>query len=162
MIAEEDRDQTRIRADYLDILYKRHVQGGFVRSIASFFMWCSSWIAYVFDIIRLDNFTGVSLGVLFLILFNLPTLWILKRIKNKKLFEYFSLLINLLEIIGYTAVMHFLGGNRGTLPPARLWRPHPLCRHGGAPQISLHHRRFLHHQLQRHGDIRTLRHTSVL
>ena len=110
MIAEEDRDQTRIRADYLNILYKRHVQGGFVRSIASFFMWCSSWIAYVFDIIRLDNFTGVSLGVLFLILFNLPTLWILKRITNKKLLEYFSLLINLLEIIGYTAVMHFLGG----------------------------------------------------
>jgi len=37
---------------------------------------------------------------LFLILFNPPTLWILKRIKNKKLFGYFSLLINLLEVIG--------------------------------------------------------------
>jgi signal transduction histidine kinase len=110
MIAAEDQDRNRIRADYLNIVYKRHVQGAFVRSIASFFMWCSSWIAYAFGIIGLDNFTGVSLGVLFLIVFNLPTLWILKRITHKKLLESFSLLINLLEIIGYTAVMHFLGG----------------------------------------------------
>jgi signal transduction histidine kinase len=103
-------DQDRIRVDYLKTLYKRHVQGGIVRSAASFFMWCSSWIAYEFDIIRGDNFMGVSLGVLYLILFNLPTLWILKRITNKNLFEYFSLFINLLEIIGYTSIMHFLGG----------------------------------------------------
>ena len=77
-------------------------------------MWFSCWLAYEFGIIRIENFIGVSFGVLYLILFNPPTLWILKRIKNKKLFGYFSLLINLLEIIGYTAIMHFLGGIEAT------------------------------------------------
>ncbi len=110
MIAQRDREQTNKPADNLTLVYRRHVQGAIVRSAASFFMWCSAWIAYAFGIIRVDNFTGVSLGVSSLILFNLPTLWILKRITNKTLLEYFSLLINLLEIIGYTAVMHFLGG----------------------------------------------------
>jgi len=108
MIAHKDREQTNSLIDNLALVYKRHVQGAIVRSAASFFMWCSAWIAYAFEIIRVDNFTGVSLGVSFLILFNLPTLWILKRITNKTLLQYFSLLINLLEIIGYTAIIHFL------------------------------------------------------
>mgnify|MGYP001320402862 CR=1 FL=1 len=110
MTEKEPRDQTRIQPDFRITLYRRHVQGAIVRSAASFFMWCAAWIAYEFEIIRGDNFLGVTCGVLFLVLFNPPTLWVLNRIRRRKPFEYFSLFINLLEIIGYTAVMHFLGG----------------------------------------------------
>ena len=110
MIAHRDREQTNNLTDNLALIYKRHVQGGIVRSAASFFMWCSSWIAYQYGLIRVEHFTGVSFAVLYLILFNLPTLWILKHINNMRLFGYFSLFINFLEVIGYTAIMHFTGG----------------------------------------------------
>ena len=114
MTDEEDRDEADGRTANLALIYKRHVEGAFVRSGASVFMWGCAWIAYLVRDIRSDNFTGISFTVLFLVLFNLPTLWILKHIKNKKYFEYFSLFINLLEIIGYTFIIHFVGGIEAT------------------------------------------------
>jgi len=114
MNAQGDRDQTDIHTDDLAPIYKRHVQGAFVRSGASVLMWGCAWIAYLIGDIRSENFTGISFTVLFLILFNLPTVWILKHIKNKKQFGYFSLFINLLEIVGYTSIIHFVGGIEAT------------------------------------------------
>ena len=114
MNAQSDRDQTDIHTDDLASIYKRHVQGAFVRSGASVLMWGCAWIAYLVGDIHSENFTGISFTVLFLILFNLPTLLILKHIKNKKYFEYFSLFINLLEIVGYTFIIHFVGGIEAT------------------------------------------------
>ncbi len=114
MTVQEDRDQEVARTDDLTPLYKRHVQGAFVRSGASVLMWCCAWIAYLIGDIHSENFTGISITVLFLILFNLPTLWILKRIKNKEYFQYFSVFINFLEIIGYTFIIHFVGGIEAT------------------------------------------------
>jgi signal transduction histidine kinase len=109
MTAEQDRGRNIPTAD-LAPAYKRHVQGGYVRSGVSVFMWFSGLLAYQFGIIREDNFIGASFPVIFLILYNLPTLWILKRIRRRTLFRYFSFFIHLLEIVGYTAIMHFLGG----------------------------------------------------
>ena len=43
---------------------------------------------------------------------NPPALWILKRIKNRQTYKYFSLLINYLEIALYTAEIYFVGGIR--------------------------------------------------
>lgn len=110
MTDQGDREQTINLTDNRTLAYKRHVQGGIVRSGASVVMWSSCWLAYRFDLIRIDNFSGVTFAVLYLILFNLPTLWVLKNIKNIKLFGYFSLFINILEVIGYTSIMHFTGG----------------------------------------------------
>ena len=110
MIAYKDREQTNNLTDNLALIYKRHVQGGVIRSGASLVMWFSCWIAYQFGLIHIEHFTGVSFAVLYLILFNLPTLLILKNINSMKLFGYFSLFINFLEVIGYTAIMHFTGG----------------------------------------------------
>lgn len=109
MNKDRNRDEIDPRTD-LAYAYRRHVQGGFIRSGVSLFMWVSCWVAYQFGIIRIDNFIGASFPVLLLILYNPPTLWILKRIRDRELFRYFSFLINLLEIIGYTAIIHFLGG----------------------------------------------------
>jgi signal transduction histidine kinase len=57
---------------------------------------------------------GISASVAFLILINPPTLWFLKRITQIHLYRYLSVLINILEIIGYTAIMYFLGGIQAT------------------------------------------------
>ncbi|MFH1080647.1 MAG: hypothetical protein V1766_10390, partial [Pseudomonadota bacterium] len=100
--------------DYLKILYRQHFQGALVRSGASVIMWLFSLSAYIANIIKMNHFTGVTLSVLYLILINPPTLLLLKRITYKRLYKYASLLINFLEILGYTAIIYFLGGIEAT------------------------------------------------
>ena len=53
---------------------------------------------------------GISLSVGFLICINPPTLWILKHSNSRRRFEYLSLVINFIEIIGYTTIIYVLGG----------------------------------------------------
>lgn len=55
MTAQEDQDRSHIRVDDLAPVYKRHVQGAFVRSGASVLMWFCAWIAYYIDDIHSDN-----------------------------------------------------------------------------------------------------------
>jgi len=47
-------------------------------------------------------------------LLNPPTLWILKRIRKRKSYAAFSILINILEICGFTAAVYFGGGLRAS------------------------------------------------
>ena len=103
-------DQSLLEPEQLARLNRRHFQGALVRSGACVFMWLAALIAYQFSVINTLNFVGVSASELFLILMNPPTLWILRRIKKKTTYERFSILINLLEIVAYTAIIYFLGG----------------------------------------------------
>ena len=69
---------------------------------------------YIGDI-RDENFTGISVAVLYLILFNPPTLWILRRVSSRTALRvWFSLFINFLETIGYTVIIYFTGGIEAT------------------------------------------------
>lgn len=95
-------------------LYKGHLRGAFIRSYASLIMWLSSLAAYGFGVIRSENLISNTLAVLYLILMNPPVLWLLKRIRDRRHTQYFSVFINFLEIIGYTAVMHSFGGIEAT------------------------------------------------
>ena len=45
---------------------------------------------------------------------NIPMLAILSRIRRKVLYEQVSFLINVLEILGYTGFIYFVGGFRST------------------------------------------------
>ncbi len=85
-----------------------------MRSGASLIMWLFAWAAYAIDVISSGHFIGVSLAVLYLIAINPPTLWVLKRIEHPHRHANFSTFINLLEILGYTAVIYFLGGIEAT------------------------------------------------
>jgi len=103
--------------DYLALdlaghLYKRHRQGALARSGASLFVWMFLVIGFFSGTVDRNGIIGISAAALFLILMNIPTLWILKRIRERRIHEYFSLLINALEIFGYTAVIYFAGGIR--------------------------------------------------
>ena len=100
----------KLSPDQLGKLYKRHRQGAFVRTGASFFMLLFAYVAYLFDAIQNNHIIGVSFCVGYLILINPPTLLILKLITREKFYENFSVLINFLEILGYTAVIYSLGG----------------------------------------------------
>jgi PAS domain S-box-containing protein len=113
---KEPNDHHKIERseDFLEILNRRHFQGALVRSGASVIMWLFAFAAYLANVIRMNHFAGISLSVLYLILINPPTLMLLKRITNMRLYGYASLLINVLEILGYTAIIYFLGGIEAT------------------------------------------------
>jgi len=98
------------KTDYMRNLYRRHVQGALVRSGASLIMWLFALGSFWAGAIQINHFRGISASVAYLILINPPTLWILKRTTQINSFKYISLLITILEIIGYTAIIYFLGG----------------------------------------------------
>jgi len=108
----EDIDNAWVKLSPVQLgkLYKRHRQGAFVRAGASLFMWLFAYVAYLIDSIQKDHIIGVSFCVGYLILINPPTLWILKHITRVKFYENFSVLVNFLEILGYTAIIYSLGG----------------------------------------------------
>jgi len=96
--------------DYLPVLYGRHFQGALVRSGASVIMWLFALACFLTNIINMGQFRGITLSVVYLILINPPTLLLLKHITRIHLYRYASLLINFLEVLGYTAIIYFLGG----------------------------------------------------
>ncbi len=114
MMDRPDQHRSVTDADYSKILFRRHVQGALVRSGTSVFMWVCALAAFLEGHIRKDQMTGISASVAFLILMNPPTLWLLKRMTQINLCRYLSLFINILEIIGYTSVIYFLGGIEAT------------------------------------------------
>ncbi len=73
-------------------------------------MWMIALLAYCVDVIGQPNFIGVSIADLCLISMNPPALWVLKRIRHPLYLSMISTAINLVEIVGYTAVIYFLGG----------------------------------------------------
>ncbi len=64
-------------------LYRKHWQGALVRSFASLIMWLFALTAFLGGNIKSGHLIGVSASVAFLTLFNLPTLWVLKKILRK-------------------------------------------------------------------------------
>ena len=102
-------EEVKSHVDYLRILYKRHFQGALVRSGASMIMWLFALAAVHTGVINMNQFKGITLSVVYLILINPPTLLLLKRITQIHLYRYASLLINFLEILGYTAIIYFRG-----------------------------------------------------
>lgn len=114
MIKEVDQDSGKPPEEYFRKMYKRHFQGALVQAGASLIMWLFAMAAYLLDIISHSHFIGVSLAVLYLLAINPPLLWVFKRIQHQGRLVRFSILINFLEIIGYTAVIYFLGGIEAT------------------------------------------------
>ena len=114
MTLPSNQDPRALDADYLRKLFRRHVQGALVRSGASVIMWVFALAPFLAGHITKDQMAGVSASAAFLILINPPTLWLLKRITQINLYKHLSLIINILEIIGYTSIIYFLGGIEAT------------------------------------------------
>jgi signal transduction histidine kinase len=93
-----------------DNIYQRHQRGAWVRSGASLFMWFFAIIGFWMGTLDFFSYAGISFSVLFLVLINPPSLWILRRLRGKGHLEWVSLSINILEVLGYTAVIYFAGG----------------------------------------------------
>jgi signal transduction histidine kinase len=94
----------------LEKIYRRHRQGAWVRSGASLFMWIFALPPYLAGMDDVYTFAGISLSVIYLILINPPTLWLMKRLQQKKHLEILALFIHALEVLGYTSIIYFAGG----------------------------------------------------
>jgi len=69
-------------------------------------------IGWLTDAHTNESFFGMSLVACILIIINPPSLYILKKIKNRKVYEMFSLFINIIDITCYTALVYYAGGIR--------------------------------------------------
>jgi len=98
-----------LQASQSQKLYKRHRRGAKVRAFASATMWIVALIAFSVGSITKYEFIGISTSVIYLIVINFPILYIIQKIKRKRYYQYFSIFINLLEIIGYTGIIYFCG-----------------------------------------------------
>jgi signal transduction histidine kinase len=104
--------ERQITEEYRQKLFKRHMQGALVRSGASTFMWLFLFFCFLISIVDRAAFLGATSSVAFLILINPPTLWALSKTTAKGQYAALSLSINILEVIGYTSIIYFLGGLR--------------------------------------------------
>jgi signal transduction histidine kinase len=96
-----------------ELLYKRHVQGAFVRTGAIILLWLFLVASYLFKAIDIISFIGLSVTGWGVVFCNIPFLLTLKRLKRKKVFALFNLSINVVEILGDTLIIYFLGGIKG-------------------------------------------------
>jgi len=110
MNIESRQPLEQLHDEKLEKLYKRHLKGALVRSGASMAMWTVALMAFFAGAINEHSLIGISASVLYLILINPPALIGLKYITSRRLYEYFSLFINQLEVFGYTSIIYFCGG----------------------------------------------------
>ena len=110
MTSENIHEQDKLSDKAVEALYRRHVQGAYVRSFASLACWLFVGFFFMIDEIDIDHLIGISLAILYLILINPPTLWLLRHTQYRRYWRYISLAINLLEIGGYTVIIYFMGG----------------------------------------------------
>ena len=103
-------DEVKSHGHYREALYKRHFQGALINSAGCVIMLIFVFCAFYANVIKMNQFMGVTLGLTYLILINPPTLWLLKRITSVRLQKYFSILIEFLIILGFTVNIYFLGG----------------------------------------------------
>ncbi len=94
-------------------IYRRHIQGAAIRSGAIIGIWIFLLIAWTFRAIDTSSLIGITITGGAVILFNFPFLWGLKRIARKRLFDVYNLTINVVEAVGDTMIIYFLGGIRG-------------------------------------------------
>lgn len=100
----------KMPTERLQRLYSSHYRGAWVRAGASLFMWLFVFAAYLFQVIEVKNFLGVSASVGYLMLIGPSFLWVFRYFTSWRASNIFAIFLNLLEIIGYTGVIYFLGG----------------------------------------------------
>jgi len=88
----------------------RLVQAAIVRSRASAVMWLAAVAAFAFGILPRQSVIGITGAVIYLIVLSFPTLWVYRRLRSERRIQLWSLGINVLEIAGFTAVIHYAGG----------------------------------------------------
>ncbi|MBA4393609.1 MAG: hypothetical protein C0407_08665, partial [Desulfobacca sp.] len=107
------KNPIQLEPEQQDRIYSRIRQGASLRIGTSCSMGVFGWIAYLAGLLHLHNIAWISGCMIFLMVMHLPLNAFVKTSKSRRVYEAISLLTNLLETLGYTAVIYFLGGFRG-------------------------------------------------
>lgn len=114
MLHEKAEDRKKLQREQKERLYKNQFNGACVRSGGVIVIWFFTFLSYLYGAIDLRAFKGSSLSIGYILLMHVPLIPLLRCVSEKKLYEFFSFLINILEIIGYTSFIYFVGGFRST------------------------------------------------
>lgn len=114
-MSQEKADKGKIlKREQRERLYRNQFKGACVRSGGVIVIWLFTLLAYLYGAIDLRAFKGASLSIAYIVLMHVPLIPLLRYVSGKRLYEFFSFLINILEIIGYTSFIYFVGGFRST------------------------------------------------
>ena len=108
----ENNLKNRLTPEDRDKYLNKHQQGAVVRSIGALVMILFGLALYITGCVSYESCAGAVLSGLFVIVMNFPAMLVIEKIRNRLLFDIASFLVNLVEIIGYTSVIYFLGGIR--------------------------------------------------
>lgn len=92
------------------VLYKRHLTGAWVRTGGVLLICVFFVIAWVNNSFTDESFKSIIFVAFLLIAINPPSLLILKFIRNRSIYAFYSFLINIAEITSYIAILYFAGG----------------------------------------------------
>ncbi len=104
----------QLRAADQERIYRRFAHAAMVRSRAAAVMWLAAVAAQMFGVLPSTSFLGISAALLYVIAINPPTLLVLRRLSTRGGVIAWSLVVHALEIVGYTAAIHFSGGIEAT------------------------------------------------
>ncbi len=110
MVSRKFADQEKNTEVYLKKVYKRHFRGALIRLGSCVVIWLFAVCLFLLGNIKISNFIGISICAVYLMVITPMILAGLKYNLNWNFYKFFSLLSNLLEIIGYTAVIYCMGG----------------------------------------------------
>ncbi len=92
------------------VLYKRHYTGAWVRTGGTLLICIFFIISWVNNSFTDESFKSIIFAALILIAINPPSLLILKKIRNRNVYAFYSFFINIIEITCYIAMIYFAGG----------------------------------------------------
>ncbi len=98
--------------DQRNRVYARIKQGAIFRAGAGLLILGFVVAGYLAGITRVPHIIGISACLIFLIAASIPMLAILKMSQSRRIYEFTSIGNNLCEVVGYTAIIYFLGGTR--------------------------------------------------
>jgi PAS domain S-box-containing protein len=110
MVETKSSRETRLTEKQKIRAFNRARQGTLIRTAMTLFIWVFAFLAFALRILQAGHIIGISLCVLVLLLINIPYLFALKKTYSLRIFAFLTLLFNLFEVIGYTAVIYLLGG----------------------------------------------------
>jgi len=92
------------------MLYKRHYSGAWVRTGGTLLISIFFVIGWFNNSFTDESFKSIIFAALILIGINPPSLLVLKKIRNRNIYAFYSFLINIIEITCYLAMIYFAGG----------------------------------------------------
>ena len=100
----------RLSDEAKERVFRTQKRGALLRTVISLFFLLFAFIAFLVGTIGWLELYGICAVVLFLIILSVAALPVYRRIYDRRMYEFFTILVSSGEILGYTGVICFSGG----------------------------------------------------